>query len=423
MTNNFTQELFFPENFNKSAFDKNLKIAGDAAAEIKLQYADKSMPHWQTPYLHDLRDIEMYGSMLRQAMDVLILGMGGSSLGGKAIYGLFDCGLGSAANAPRLHFLDSIDPDTFSFLIQKYDPKTTAMLAISKSGNTAETLCQFLIVHDWMKSGGSAMPIVCLTEPGTNALRDIAQKLNLPAIDHDPNLGGRYSVLSAVGLLPAFVAGADIISLLKGGREAMEQLLEAKSPSEIYPAMGAAFAVTLFQEHKVNINVMMPYADRLRAFTGWHRQLWAESLGKNGLGATPTEAIGPADQHSQLQLYLDGPRDKLLTFLTLAQKGRGAAISKGTGDARLSYLYGRQMGDLMDAEQRATIETLKKRKLPIRVLNLPKLDEENLGALFMHFMLETAIAAKILGVNAFDQPAVEESKQLARAYMQEAKAA
>jgi glucose-6-phosphate isomerase len=164
----------------------------------------------------------------------------------------------------------------------------------------------------------------------------------------------------------------------------------------------------------------MPYIDRLAPFGFWFRQLWAESLGKDGKGTTPVRAVGAVDQHSQLQLYLAGPADKLFTLVTLDQAGTGAAFPPDLAqDGALAYLAGKRLGDLLAAEQRATVTSLLRNGRPTRVIHLARLDEERLGALFMHFMLETIIAADLLGVDAFDQPAVEEGKVLARQYLGE----
>jgi glucose-6-phosphate isomerase len=178
--------------------------------------------------------------------------------------------------------------------------------------------------------------------------------------------------------------------------------------------------VALAERRGIGVTVLMPYVDRLAPFGLWFRQLWAESLGKDGKGTTPVRALGAVDQHSQLQLYLAGPADKLFTLLVLQQDGQGALLPPDlAGDPALAYLAGRRLGDLLAAEQRATATSLLRHGRPTRVLRLPRLDEASLGALFMHFMLETIIAAALWGVDAFDQPAVEQGKVLARQYLGE----
>src|SRR5882724_4416013 len=199
-------------------------------------------------------------------------------------------------------------------------------------------------------------------------------------------------------------------------RFAWAPVLGGKPPAEVPAAVGAALAVSL--AGLKTIAVMMAYADRLALFTKWYVQLWAESLGKDGKGTTPIGALGPVDQHSQLQLYIAGPRDKLFTIITAAPAGRGprmsADLSKLSGEPDFS---GKRIGDLVAAQGRATAETLAKNGCPVRTIHLERVDERHLGELLMHFMLETIIAAHLLGVDPFDQPAVEEGKVLAKKYL------
>nr|MBC8242192.1 glucose-6-phosphate isomerase [Alphaproteobacteria bacterium] len=189
-------------------------------------------------------------------------------------------------------------------------------------------------------------------------------------------------------------------------------------PQDCAAALGAAISVALVREKGAVSTVLMPYADRLSNFGLWFQQLWGESLGKDGTGTTPILALGARDQHSLLQLFLDGPKDKMFTLMTLDVRGAGGKVSSSlTGDPSLEYFCGRTMGDLLAAEQNATAVTLAEKGCPTRILHLKGLGEETLGALLMHFMLETVIAADLLGVNPFDQPAVESGKVLARRYL------
>jgi len=260
--------------------------------------------------------------------------------------------------------------------------------------------------------------VTAVAAPGDNPLRAIAARHGIPVLDHDPGVGGRYSALSVTGVLPAMIAGLDAAALRAGADEVLENVLKAGDPNAVPAAVGAALHVALLQARQATTAVLMPYSDRLRPFADWFCQLWAESLGKDGHGTTPVAAVGAVDQHSQLQLYLAGPKDKFYTLVLLNRAGTGARINPDLADdERLSYLAGRTMGDLMDAEQRATAETLVANGRPVRVLGVPRLDERALGAMMMHFMLETVIAGRLLGVDPFDQPAVEEGKVLARKYL------
>jgi glucose-6-phosphate isomerase len=198
----------------------------------------------------------------------------------------------------------------------------------------------------------------------------------------------------------------------------LEQVLSANSVKECPPVLGATLNVALAKENNINTIVLMPYLDRLNCFGSWFRQLWAESLGKNGQGTTPIRALGTVDQHSQLQLYLDGPKDKLITLIIANQKNKGGLIPKDlANDPELEFIANKRMGDLMAAEQRATAATLIKNNCPTRIIEINSLDEKTLGSLLMHFMLETIIAADLMGLNAFDQPAVEESKEMVKHYL------
>ena len=240
----------------------------------------------------------------------------------------------------------------------------------------------------------------------------------MPILDHSTGIGGRFSVLSNVALLPAAVLDLDIAAVREGAGIAFAPVLAKKKAAEVPAALGAALAVALAESKGKSISVLMAYADRLERFTRWYVQLWAESLGKNGKGTTPVAALGPVDQHSQVQLYLGGPRDKLFTVVTVATAGLGPRM-----DPELAKLAGepgfggKTIGDLAAAEARATAETLAKNGCPVRTIHLAKLDEESLGELMMHFMLETIVAAHLMGVDAFDQPAVEEGKLLAKKYL------
>ena len=351
--------------------------------------------------------------------DVIVLATGGSSLGGRALVALAGPGYGAAAPTPRLHFLDNVDPHNFDALLGGLNLDRTGFLVISKSGRTAETLAQFLVSLDAVKVAAGEFAVAehftIITEPADNPLRRLADANDIQVLDHEPEIGGRYAALSVVGLLPAMIAGVDVVRVREGASEVLEALSRSEGPDASEPAIGAAISVGLARERDVGVTVMMPYADRLADFALWFRQLWAESLGKGGNGTTPVQALGTVDQHSQLQLYLDGPCDKMFTLIFVAGDGVGRRIlPEGADDGELSYLAGHTLGDLMEAEQQATAKSLVKSNRPTRIFRLKALDERALGGLMMHFMLETILAAALLGVDPFDQPAVENGKALAR---------
>ncbi|MFQ5984901.1 MAG: glucose-6-phosphate isomerase [Alphaproteobacteria bacterium] len=354
--------------------------------------------------------------------DVVVLGTGGATLGGQTLAALAVEGPVRRPRRSELHFMDNIDPTTFTALIERLDMRGTGFLVISKSGGTAETLAQALVAFQAVREAVGEEPaarhFTMITGPGDSPLRRLATGWRVAVLDHDPDICGRFSVLSLVGLLPAMIAGLDAWAVREGAEVALRAALEAPRPLACDPAVGAAISVGLMRERGTATTVLMPYADRLATFGLWYRQLWAESLGKDGRGTTPVRAIGATDQHSQLQLYLAGPRDKMFTLITLTRAGEGPRIAVDlAGSGALAYLRGRTLGDLLDAEQRATADMLAGHGRPTREFRLRELNEKVMGALLMHFMLETIVAADLMGVDPFDQPAVEQGKALARAYL------
>ena len=424
-----------------SAQEKNIGRHGVAAAalaaalgrtqgaleRLRQHYADRSLPLLRLPERQDdlatLTDVA--GKLAQGVTDIVVLGTGGSSLGGQTLAQLAFYavpGVGVLRQGPRVHFIDNLDAISFEAMLTKLPLATTRFVAISKSGGTAETLMQTIAALTALKQGGHDPrgAMLGLTEPATagtrNGLRELLATFQVPVLDHDPDIGGRFSVLSNVGLLPAAALGLDVAAVRKGAAVALAPVLAKRPPSEVPSAVGAALSVVLAPT-KPN-NVLMAYCDRLERFTRWYVQLWAESLGKEGKGTTPLAALGPVDQHSQVQLYLGGPRDKLFTVVTVGSKGQGPRM-----DAELAKLAGvpgfagKSIGDLVAAEGCATAETLANNGCPVRTIHLEKLDEQSLGELLMHFMLETIIAAHLLGIDPFDQPAVEEGKALAKKYL------
>jgi glucose-6-phosphate isomerase len=400
-----------------------LERARATLEKLRAQHAQRAEPLLAIAARRDdLEALAPIAAEFRRFDDVIILGTGGSSLGGQTVYALANRGFGPKSGTPRLHFMDNIDPLTFEALHQRLDFERTGVIAISKSGGTPETLTQFLFLLEALaRVGGPRAPsehAIVLTEPTENPLRRIAAGLSMRIIDHDPEIGGRFSVLSNVGMLPALIADLDAVAIRRGAESVLQATLAAERVRDAAPALGAAISVGLAELHQLRTTVLMPYADSLASFGLWYRQLWAESLGKDGKGTTPVRALGTVDQHSQLQLYLDGPADKMFTLLMLDRKGHGYPLPEQLG-GDLAYLAGRTMGDLLEAEQQATAESLMQRGRPTRVIRLERLDEERLGALFMHFLLETLIAADLFGVPAFGQPAVEQGKVLARRHLGE----
>ena len=415
-------EAIGPRGPDRTDFESVLAATAPALATLRQAHADGGLPLLRLPGARgDLEAASRISVRYRSDFDhVVVLGTGGSSLGARTLYALADRGFGPAAGFPAVRFMDNVDPDTFEALFAALDLRRTGWLAVSKSGETAETVTQLLAALDALKRRGidPSAHVAAVTQPGDSALRRLAATHRLTALDCDPGIGGRYSALSASGLLPAMIAGLDAPAVRAGAASVLDPLLAGAAPDAIPAAEGAALAVAALRARAISQTVLMAYADGLADFALWFRQLWAESLGKDGTGTTPIDALGTVDQHSQLQLWLAGPADKLFTLIVLERAGEGARIPAAlASDPGLSYIRNRTLGDLMDAEQRATAETLARQGRPTRVISLPRLDERAMGALMMHFMLETMIAAHLLGVDAFDQPAVEEGKVLARSYL------
>jgi len=390
---------------------------------LHLQALGDTLPLFQQLQSDDLlTDLKPFAKRFQSFEDVLILGTGGSSLGGQTLLALRN----PRDKSPRIHFLDNIDPDTFHKLFLTLSYEKTAIIAISKSGNTSETLMQLLIcIQQWL----SALPeanlkdhFLIISEPHNNGIRQLAKAYNLPCLDHPTDIGGRFAVFTVVGMLPAMIANIDVNAIRLGARQVLSSALTAKGLQNCQPLQGALAHMALAKEG-ITQTVLMPYIDRLHIFTLWFRQLWAESLGKRdkdhqGQGITPIQALGTVDQHSQLQLYLDGPRDKLFTIITMDHHENYLRVNlPPVGHPSVDSFQGKTMGNLIMAEQKATIDTLRRHHCPTRVIHLKTFDEKTLGGLMMHYILETLAMAHLMDVNPFDQPAVEEGKILTQRYL------
>jgi glucose-6-phosphate isomerase len=350
---------------------------------------------------------------------MVVLGIGGSSLGPRALYSAlarpYDTVRPRSPGMPRrLFFPDNVDPVTMAGLLEFIDPARTVWNVVTKSGGTAETAAQLLVVEEWLGARAKTH-IVATTDPTRGALRKTAEARGWRTFDIPANVGGRFSVLTPVGLLPAAVAGLDVVGLLDGARRMRDRALTRDLRGN--PALELA---SLLHWHDVErrrpIVVLMSYVDALFDTADWFRQLWAESLGKEGRGPTPVAARGATDQHSQLQLYAEGPVDKAVLFLTAKERGRDVRIPDSElarSQPDYAYLAGRTMGELLDAELRGTMGSLAKRGRPHGLIELPRVDAAALGELLMLLEAATALAGPLYGVNPYDQPGVEEAKRLA----------
>ncbi len=379
--------------------------------------------------------ITRFAEGVGQAFDhVLVLGIGGSALGMKALLnalrrpGWNELDDEGRDFFPRLTVLDNVDPTSVAEALRRIDPRRVLVNVISKSGGTAETMAQYLVVRAWLEAAlgpAAAHHLVFTTDPSRGALREIAQRDGIAALDVPPDIGGRFSVLSPVGLLPAALVGIDIEGLLAGARFALKDA-EADDLLRNSAALWAGLHWAADTQLGARVHVLMPYTDRLREFAEWFRQLWAESLGKARdrrgqpvhLGPTPVGAVGPTDQHSQVQLFMEGPYDKVVTFMALDRFPEDVTIPGGQAlPADLAYLPGHTLGGLLDSEYRATAAALSRMGRMNCSLHLPALTAECLGQAIMFFQLATGYAGVWYGVDPFDQPGVELGKKLTYAAM------
>jgi glucose-6-phosphate isomerase len=363
--------------------------------------------------------------------EIVVLGIGGSALGPISLRTAL---LKPAWNTltkeerrgvPRLHVLDNVDPHTIAALLDRLALDRTLFVVTSKSGGTAETMAQYLVVRGRLSEKVSDVTnhLVFVTDPKKGALREIAASDGIAALDIPPAVGGRFSVLTPVGILPAALLGMDTGGLLAGAREIADRCntdVLAKNPAGVF-AMLQYLADTKLGRH---IQVLMPYSDPLRDLADWFVQLWAESLGKHrqpgdpGVGPTPLGALGATDQHSKVQLFMEGPPDKTVTFIAVAEEGPKVVIPKLHQNVKeLGYLGGHHLGELLSIEQRATAGALARRGRPNMTIHVDSVDARTLGALFMLLEIATIYAGELYGVNPLDQPGVELGKQFTYAML------
>lgn len=352
-------------------------------------------------------------SRLPQVDTFLHLGIGGSSLGTETIVRAL-----AGPTAPTFHFLDNIDPDYLWNVLEQTLPQKTLIYVVTKSGTTMETLAQFAFLFKWLeKSLGTEEAkkhIVFCTDPAKGALRELSSQWDIPTFTIPPNLGGRFSALGPVGLFPALVAGIDTKGIMKGALDYRAHILEQIEKRQVPVVADLAYRlVEQYRVNKRNITVLMPYSQRLKPFSAWFTQLWAESLGKESKGMTPVPATGATDQHSILQLLRDGPNDKVVGFVEI--QGFNHVIELKWNGPKLDALEnvtGITLNQLIDAELNATRQVLTNNDRPNFTVVLPKLNSNTLGQMFYFFEVLTALAGYYLGIDPFDQPGVEEGKKL-----------
>ena len=381
-------------------------------------------------------EVARFATKMRGTVDaIVVLGIGGSALGAyaldAAIRGPHPVQVGVDKKHPRLVVLDNVDSGFIDAALRGLNPKRTAVCVIAKSGGTAETLSTFMIVHAWMtKSLGAkktAARIIAVTDANKGDLLGIAKQEGYKTFYVPGNVGGRFSVFSPVGLVPAALIGLDIKNLLRGAADAAKA---SWSPDlNENPALQSALVHhALDTRRNKKIEVVFSYSSYLWASAFWYRQLWAESLGKRvnrrgevvHTGQTPVAALGVTDQHSQVQLYMEGPNDKLITFWAVEKPRADVKIPPAKQFSRFDscgYLAGKNLSTLLHAERRATEAALTEAQRPNCRWSLPRVDEYTLGAFFQMLEFQTAFAGELYGIDAFDQPGVELAKKLTNGLM------
>jgi glucose-6-phosphate isomerase len=372
--------------------------------------------------------LELAREVREELDDLVVLGIGGSALGTRALYAAL-APPGHACGPPRpgelrVHVADTIDPGWFGALLGRLDLRRTLFNVISKSGDTAETMSQFLVVRDrLLKELGAleyARHVVITTDAEHGTLRQIVNDEGFRSLVLPANVGGRFSVLSCVGLFPAACAGIDVEALLAGARD-MDERCRRRDPRESPALLHAALLHLAARRGSGRIVVMMPYAQGLAPLADWFRQLWAESLGKAldltgarvHAGQTPLGAVGPADQHTQLQLLVEGPADKVVVFLRVEEHGAEIEIPRAYDDLEsVGYLGGHRLGALLNMEQQGTELALAKAGRMTSTIVCPRVSPFVVGQLLHLLETEAVVTAGLLGVDPFDQPGIEEGKAL-----------
>lgn len=427
--NNMMESSIGSHGIKQSDIDKAQKLHTAAFKEV-IDNSGKGWQEWtDTPLISktEIDELNAFGKSVREkASSFVVLGIGGSALGPICVFNallhLHHNELpAQMRKAPKLYVEDNIDPERMRALLDVIDIKTSYFNVITKSGETSETLSQFLILYNALKKAlgekAAKEHIFVTTTIGKGALYAVAQKEGFKIFGVPAGVGGRFSVLSNVGLVPFAVMGVDIESLLYGAR-AMRTACE-RPDVKSNPALMTAYLQTLSMKDGKNISVMMPYADSLRTMADFYCQIWAESLGKAvdksgkivNCGQTPAKSLGVTDQHSQVQLYTEGPYDKVVTFIAVDSFGDRVDIPADESADIGDFLKGHTLNELINAERKATEFALTKAGRSNFTVTLPEVTAETVGELLMYFMYETAFAGAYLNIDTFNQPGVEEGKK------------
>jgi glucose-6-phosphate isomerase len=401
---------------DKGLTEKQVEGLRDKAAKAHKEITGRKWPELAFIDLkdQDTSEIKAIAQSVRASSDAfLLLGIGGSALGPKTILEALSP-MHNLRSAPKVFIYDNVDPHTLQGILSLVDLERTSVNVITKSGSTAETMASFMVLYEMLKD--PARQVVATTDPEKGNLRKMASKAGMRTLPIPPKVAGRYSVLSPVGLLLAEVIGVPSDELLRGARDMHDKCAEPeiwKNPVYVFSSL----LYLMDTEDKRHINVIIPYSDRLRPLSEWFCQLWSESLGKLGMGLTPYPSVGTTDQHSQLQLWIEGPEDKVVVFIKVRDHGAKVMIPEVFKNTETGYLGGHSLQELINAEEEATELALAKAGRPNMAFSVPQVDAYHLGQLFYFFELATAFIGFLYGVNPFNQPSVEEGKNLTYAMM------
>jgi len=399
---NFVMKSNLDDGLNMDELESELKLAEEGLNGLNGMVESNEVGFPKLVDLDDSEIIDFARTIQGEFEDMIIIGIGGSSLGFEAVanallpYNYNALSPDRRGYFPRFWVMDNVDPYKAYWILEHCNPHKTIVLVVSKSGSTVETAANFLIVYEWLLKNNVNLKrsVIAITDPKKGDLRNIVSRFGLKSFVVPENVGGRFSVLSSVGIVPLAILGIDIRELKNGGR--------------------------FFIHNGKNINVLMPYTSRLKSFAEWFCQLWGESLGKRYtkdgkevfFGSTPVAAIGSIDQHSQLQLYKEGPFDKLITFIQLDKHDFNQELN-GEWYENYRYLTGVDLSRLLNVELQATEVALKKANRVSMKISIDFLDEFSLGYLFMLYEYVVATLGIINNINPFDQPGVEEGKDYA----------
>lgn len=352
---------------------------------------------------------------------IVHVGIGGSALGNlmlhQALLPMYfnESPGGDGRHAPRFYLADNPDPDKARAIWRMVEDSKVALIGVSKSGSTAETMSQFLWFKSMMeerRGGAVDDDTLVITDPEGGVFRAYARATGCRSLAIPPSVGGRFSVLSPCGLVTADALGADAAAILSGAG-AMKKILSETSDMDRNPALYLAALHRYHEKSGRPMAVLMPYANRLETFAEWFAQLWGESVGKDGLGTTPVRSLGAIDQHSQVQLYTAGPDDKFFTLINV--KGRDTEITlPKVSDESLSsllYLSGQKLGEMLGYEAMSTAAALVKAGRPVAWIELDGIDAHTIGELVFFYEYVTAVTGRLMGINPFDQPGVEQGKK------------